>query len=250
MVFGRLCCNTHVSEYEFTDGGKPHDHGKEYASPDAGELFLQHDGESRRFSLENETREAALVQASLDTDGRAGILVYSDGSTYKGQWCESPDGPLQANGRGWYSDGQHSMIYEGEWKDNRPSGWGTQVWADGAKYVGNYKAGMRNGFGVLSADDGSCYKGQFVNDLMHGAGMQVISTLACPQGDGSRSDGDLNFRRYHGEFCFGRRHGQGCFETFDGRSAVGVWEHGTWLCWTHGSAIGMQDPLIRSLSNR
>ena len=49
----------------------------------------------------------------------------------------------------------------GEYKDGKPNGHGTYIWADGDKYVGEYKDGKPNGHGTYIWADGDKYVGEY-----------------------------------------------------------------------------------------
>ena len=51
--------------------------------------------------------------------------------------------------------------YEGELKDGKEDGRGTETWTDGEKYEGEWKDGMKDGIGIISKPDGTKYEGEF-----------------------------------------------------------------------------------------
>lgn len=54
--------------------------------------------------------------------------------------CSKGDGSMTC------SDNQ---TYAGQYKDNKPDGYGTYVWQSGKKYIGHFKAGKIKGQGTL-----------------------------------------------------------------------------------------------------
>ena len=100
--------------------------------------------------------------------------------------------------------------YVGEFKDFKPNGYGTFVWANGDKYVGEWKDGKTNGNGTKVWKDGREYLGTFKNDKLHGKG-----TLFYPDG-----------KKYVGEFLNGKRHGEGTFSYSDGSAYIGQFING------------------------
>ena len=60
--------------------------------------------------------------------------------------------------------------YEGEYKDEKYHGHGTETWSDGDKYEGEFKDGKRNGHGTYTWSDGGKYVGKFKDGEYHGNG--------------------------------------------------------------------------------
>jgi hypothetical protein len=87
-------------------------------------------------------------------DGKK-AYVYSDGTTYEGEWKNS-----KRHGFGvWVRpDGTR---YVGEWENNKPNGEGILFNADGSKYTGAWKDGRRHGQGMMSYADGSQVAGEW-----------------------------------------------------------------------------------------
>ena len=100
--------------------------------------------------------------------------------------------------------------YVGEFKNFKPSGYGTFVWANGDKYFGQWKDGKNHGTGTKLWNDGTEYSGMFENDKLHGQG-----TFYYPDGT-----------KYVGEFLNGKRHGKGTFTYQDGTAFVGTFKAG------------------------
>ena len=69
-----------------------------------------------------------------------------------------------------YADGK---VYDGQWRDNLPSGAGKYLYANGEKYEGNLKNGKRHGHGQMVYQDGSIYEGQWEYDAREGNGVLV-----------------------------------------------------------------------------
>jgi hypothetical protein len=86
---------------------------------------------------------------------RKKAYVYSDGTTYEGEWKNS-----KRHGFGvWVRpDGTR---YVGEWENNKPNGEGILFNADGSKYTGAWKDGRRHGQGMMSYADGSQVAGEW-----------------------------------------------------------------------------------------
>ena len=71
------------------------------------------------------------------------------------------------NGKGTFYYEQESVFlkYEGNFKDGKFQGQGTQIWRVGQWYEGDWENGKRHGFGTQFGSDGEIlYKGQWLND--------------------------------------------------------------------------------------
>ena len=67
-------------------------------------------------------------------------------------------------------------IYEGQWKENTPNGWGLFKWPDGSLYEGMWTKGRRHGnSGTLIVSDGFRYEGAWVDNAMEGRGIATVS---------------------------------------------------------------------------
>ena len=100
--------------------------------------------------------------------------------------------------------------YVGEFKNFKPNGYGTFVWANGDRYYGEWKDGKNHGSGTKLWSDGTEYSGTFKNDKLHGQG-----TFYYPDG-----------KKYVGEFINGKRHGEGTFTYPDGTAFIGKFKAG------------------------
>jgi TonB family protein len=60
-------------------------------------------------------------------------------------------------------------VYEGEWKNNKPHGYGTYK-NSGTTYVGQFSNGTKNGYGEQTTESGNSYKGEFKNNEYDGRG--------------------------------------------------------------------------------
>jgi hypothetical protein len=65
------------------------------------------------------------------------------------------DGKFEA-GKCSYPDGK---VYEGKWKDGKPSGYGIKTWPDGRKYEGDWRGGKPIGSGKKIYPDGKMKEG-------------------------------------------------------------------------------------------
>ena len=127
-----------------------------------------------------------------------GIYKSEEGHKYNGLF---KNGEI-IRGSALYSGGSK---YIGEFKNFKPHGYGTFVWANSDKYFGEWKDVKTDGTGTKQWQDGREYLGQFKNDKLHGQG-----TLYFPDG-----------KMYSGGFINGKRHGEGTFSYPDGSAYIG-----------------------------
>ena len=106
-------------------------------------------------------------------------------------------------------------MYEGEFKDGKQHGQGSQTWTGGQHYEGESKNGKRNGTGKFIYHTGEVYEGQWKDNAKHGTG-----TLAY-------TDGSV----YEGQWKESSNHGTGTMTYADGRIYAGEWKEGK----AHGS---------------
>ena len=104
-------------------------------------------------------------------------------------------------------------VYDGEKKDGKPHGQGTNTYPSGSVYVGELKDGLISGQGVYTWADGDKYKGDWKDGKQHGHG-----TFTNTSGE-----------KYVGEYKDGLKHGQGTFTLSVGTKFVGDWkDHKPW----------------------
>lgn len=101
-----------------------------------------------------------------------GIIIYSDGSTYSGQFNNSPtstlDDPIKhGQGINFLKDGS---FYVGEFINNEADGMGLFYFADGSLYKGGFEKNKQHGYGEERRSTGTIYKGGFKNGFKHGHG--------------------------------------------------------------------------------
>lgn len=89
-----------------------------------------------------------------EPDSKDGLYVYPDGSTYRGEVRCS-----MANGRGTLSIANGLMEYTGDWKNDKPHGYGIERFRDGSTYEGEFKEGLKHGNGMFQWSDGTKYEG-------------------------------------------------------------------------------------------
>ena len=87
--------------------------------------------------------------------------------------------------------------YEGEYLNDKKSGFGTFNWAHGNYYTGNYFDDQRNGYGEMYWNDGAYYKGQWERGVQSGEGLLYIPGEGMKKGlfVNNEFNGDENFER-------------------------------------------------------
>lgn len=121
------------------------------------------------------------------------------------------------NNRGaLYSLDNKFKIYDGNWKDDKPSGFGVRQFKSGDQHRGNYEFGLRNGHGLYLWQNGDRYVGGWQNNEMHGEG-----TFKWVCGD-----------TYVGSWCNGLMEGRGSKVQSDGSIVQGTFRKGK----VHGQA--------------
>ncbi|KAL6041085.1 MORN repeat-containing protein [Balamuthia mandrillaris] len=128
--------------------------------------------------------------------------------------------------------GTNGTNYEGEWKDGKFHGFGTQTWKE-AVYVGEFVNGKREGQGKQTWDKGDVYEGQWKDGNPHGFGYKT-----WPCGDTYVGDWEEGHRmgfgeytwpsghRYKGEWRNKLQSGRGVYTWSDGRCYDGEWTEG------------------------
>ena len=97
----------------------------------------------------------------LDGKRHQGIMAYSDGAKYEGEW---KDGKRHGQGTLTWSDGSS---YVGEWNNGKKHDQGTYTWSDGRKLDywnlsrNTYEGEWNNGQGTLTFSDGTWCQGTF-----------------------------------------------------------------------------------------
>lgn len=135
-----------------------------------------------------------------------GIMDYSSGANYEGEWKNSK----------WEGDGVLTtpfFKYSGEWSNGLPDGIGLIQFADSTYFEGNWTDGRRDGYGDCLFVNKDYYSGEWSEDLPNGEGTYYYA-------DGSE---------YYGTWEDGLQHGQGCYRSSK-IEYEGDWEEG----WANG----------------
>ncbi|KAL8440536.1 hypothetical protein Efla_003207 [Eimeria flavescens] len=140
------------------------------------------------------------------------------------------------------------FVYEGEWHQGVPNGWGVLRCADGSEYHGEWASGQRHGFGEQTFPNGSRYEGQWVNGNQEGRGRMSWKNpevhyigewrggkqsgwgrqtwIEHPDADRETTwtvGRNLQQNQYEGYFKDGRREGVGAFSYSNGARYEGGW---------------------------
>merc|ERR1712070_100942 len=105
-------------------------------------------------------------------DGK-GKYVFSDGSTYDGEWQKGGEigEAIRRHGRGLLVDGDQS--YDGMWQNDKMHGSGIFRYASKAKYEGDWAENKYSGKGKYTWPSGVCYEGEWLESKMHGQGVYI-----------------------------------------------------------------------------
>ena len=164
----------------------------------------------------------------LDKFHGEGQMKWEDGSKYKGLWKDGV-----RSGRGFFKNGDKSVVYEGDWsndmrngqgtqeedkdtyegqwKDNKRHGMGTQYYGNGGVYEGNWNEGQYHGTGTLVYAEGETYEGEWKNGVRHGEGVYIKTEKI-----GGLFGGYLT-TRYEGEWEDGHYQGRGTLTIIDSK---------------------------------
>eukprot|EP00448_Togula_jolla_P007019 CAMPEP_0170613534 /NCGR_PEP_ID=MMETSP0224-20130122/24326_1 /TAXON_ID=285029 /ORGANISM="Togula jolla, Strain CCCM 725" /LENGTH=242 /DNA_ID=CAMNT_0010939147 /DNA_START=35 /DNA_END=760 /DNA_ORIENTATION=- len=150
--------------------------------------------------VEEEEEEAA--EASGELVSRAPVELQ-EGSSYEGQWRGRA---RHGHGLQLWPDGRR---YEGDFAEDRQSGFGSFKDECGNTYTGSWKDGFVHGSGRYVGVDGTTYEGEWFKDQKSGKGLQRWSCGAV----------------YEGAFSEGKRHGYGIFTSASGYVFEGEFLH-------------------------
>jgi hypothetical protein len=56
-------------------------------------------------------------------------------------------------------------FYEGNYVDDKKTGYGVFSWPSGSRYEGNFTEDFRDGFGLMHWADGTTYEGEWVKGV-------------------------------------------------------------------------------------
>lgn len=183
------------------------------------------DGVSGKLEADAEKGVCTISYSNGDTyeGGIKGILRHGSGKYFKKSTDETYDGDFADDKLSGYAviSAPDGRKYEGETKDGEKSGLGKLTMSDGSYYYGEFKNDMRNGCGEQHNADGSKYFGTFVDDKRQGT--ETVTFTLC---DGSVYTGKCkviyaNGDEYTGDFFNDKKSGSGKYVWADGSSYEG-----------------------------
>jgi len=137
---------------------------------------------------------------------------------------------LPNSGRATFSF-RNGNVYDGEWLNKKPNGYGKMTYSDGLIYEGTWKDGLHKGEGKLVKTNGDTFEGLFDNDFVSGTCKIKMNDAMyageckelLPNGKGqlSYSTGDI----FEGEFTNGAARGVGVLTLKTGEKIKGMWEN-------------------------
>ena len=148
----------------------------------------------------------------------SGVIEFSGGARYTGQYKETKEKTKIPHGNGEYS--ARDFRYVGEFKDGKKHGRGLYTWANGDSFNGDFADDLPNGKGQYLFASGDEYSGDIVAGRISGQG--VYRTKGMDRIEGSFVDAKANGRalylfasgdRYEGEMAAGRLSGKGVYTT-------------------------------------
>jgi hypothetical protein len=113
-------------------------------------------------------------------------MTWSNGDIYKGQFVA---GHRQGHGVLNFSDGSE---YVGQWWNDIMDGAGTRRFPNGDVYMGDYVTGKRTGQGRFYFSNGDMYVGRWESDTMMGFGRYYYCS-------GQRFEGNFSNGKRHGK---------------------------------------------------
>ncbi|XP_023024416.2 uncharacterized protein isoform X2 [Leptinotarsa decemlineata] len=156
------------------------------------------------------------LEVLVQKDGLRHAIFNTAGDKYIGEWRKN-----KKNGKGVLYTKNYEEIYEGDFKNDLPHGYGVaaqkipnlnvyeikyrgfwkygkrdatgvRIFVNGGFFIGNWKDGLRDGYGQMWYTDGSYFEGQWSKGLRHGLGLLVYE-------NGNKYDGSWENDMKHGK---------------------------------------------------
>ena len=86
------------------------------------------------------------------------------------------------NGKGKIKFIKTGDYYEGDFTDDKITGYGKYIWSNKHEYIGDFNEGEMNGKGIYKWPDGSEYEGEYINNKREGKGKFKWSNGAIFEG--------------------------------------------------------------------
>lgn len=165
-----------------------------------------------------------------------GTYIYSNGSSYTGELVNG-----LKEGKGKLDDNINEIIYEGEWKNNKKTGFGKLI-VKNMTYEGYFINDIKSRKGKLIWNDTmNLYEGEFMNNKIQGNGYfiwndayekfigqwkeNIQNGLGIHIWYDEKYDMKYLRNRYIGEFADGMRSGYGVFFYTNGSKYEGQWRN-------------------------
>ena len=104
-------------------------------------------------------------------NGKGKIIYKKTGESYEGDFKND-----ELTGFGTYK-WNNNHIYKGEFLNGNMNGMGYYTWPEGGYYKGNYINNIKEGYGEFMWPDGKIFKGSFNNGKPHGKGILIIKNI-------------------------------------------------------------------------
>eukprot|EP01034_Spumella_vulgaris_P035993 gene35993-44389_t len=154
-----------------------------------------------------------------------GTEIYRRSGSFVGTWKNDE----YLLGKRMYHNGSS---YDGEWRpDLDKHGQGTEITADGSKYVGQFQFNERHGYGELTSPNGDEYKGNFRKGQKSGYGrLQTAEELYDGEWSKDKKHGrctvtDKDKNVFKGTYAKGQASGPGTKTLFKDKRVL----RGSWL---------------------
>jgi len=197
------------------------------------------------------SRKGMLMPSHRDpsVEVRVFSIGLADGRRYKGEWVEAePTGygridyvdgssyqgvhkKLVRDGRGLMTYIPHKVVYEGEWSNNLPHGFGKLIMAGHGRYEGQWSMGSFHGTGLMVWGAVEVLE---TESSATASGVSASDDESSPPTTDSKDErerlremvksGAAGVDRYDGEWVAGLRHGTGKMEHANGDVYVGEWQ--------------------------
>ena len=117
---------------------------------------------------------------------------------------------------------ENSIVYKGEFSENKLNGFGNFLYLDGTLYEGQFVNNNFEGIGIYTFNNGDIYEGMFKNGVREGQGTYTYQgSEGAIKYEGSwvnnmkNGIGKMTFGangEYYGHFENGKRHGEGVYK--------------------------------------
>jgi hypothetical protein len=178
--------------------------------------------------LKNHSYYYGFVQSAAANDTNA-IFIFHDGTCYQG---EIRNGVFDGRGKliQYCLDFVEKIFeYDGEWREGKPHGEGSEVIQNSITYTGQFVNGKKEGKGTMVYKDNTRYEGEFKNNEIEGFGVYKTNAhqwtgtwkkgylegegeqISFGQEDEEEPDSISGNSTYKGGFKCGQKNGMGTY---------------------------------------